>query len=135
MITETRKVFVLAALIVATGVAAVEFSRSPAHADPMLVLGGAGATYATSRVDTAFDAVAAMPAMAEIMVPMAQKGDLEIPLGCEGFAEAECMDVAYEMASEPSLVVETRTGTTSTLMRLDAMTVAAGAAESLPQSE
>ena len=134
MITETKRVFVLAALIVATGVAAVEFSRSPAHADPMLVLGGA-ATYGASRIDTAFDAVAAMPALAEIMVPMAQKGDLEVPLGCEGFAEAECMDVAYEMPSEPSLVVETRSGTTSTLMRMDAITVAAGAAESLPQSE
>ena len=134
MITETKRVFVIAALIVATGVAAVELTRSSAQADPMLVLGGA-ATYAASRIDTAFETVAAMPKLAEIRVPMAQKGDLEVPFGCEGFAEAECMDVAYEMPSEPSLVVETRSGTTSTLMRMDAITVAAGAAESLPQSE
>jgi hypothetical protein len=133
MITETRKVFALAALIVATGVATVELTRNPAQAETNTVDSGA---YATARIDTAFEVVAQMPAMPVVRVPMAQKGDLEVPVGCEGSAEAECMDVAYEVPSEPSVVVETRSGTTSTLMRMDAMTVASGVKEgALPQSE
>ena len=61
------------------------------------------------------------------MVPMAQKGDLLVPPGCAGMdtdAQGECMDVAYEMDSLPSVVVETREGTTSTLLKLDPMTLA-----------
>jgi hypothetical protein len=123
MITETKKAFALAALIVATGIAAVELTRSSAQADPMLVTGGA-AGYAGARVDAAFEAVAEMPEAAAVMVPLAEKGDLPVPYGCEGNAEAECMDVAYEVESAPSVVVETRIGNTSTLMRMDAMTVA-----------
>jgi len=133
MITETKKVFVLAALIVATGIATVELTRTPAQADSRTVENTAA--YAASRIDAAFDVVAQMPAMPTVRVPMAQKGDLEVPVGCEGSAEAECMDVAYEVPSEPSLVVETRAGTTSTLMRMDAMTVASGVEEGAPQSE
>ena len=34
------------------------------------------------------------------------------------------MDVAYEVPSEPSIVVESRFDNGSTLMRMDAMTVA-----------
>jgi hypothetical protein len=45
------------------------------------------------------------------------------------------MDVAYEVPSEPSVVVETREGTTSTLLRMDAMTLAGMDATALQQAE
>ncbi len=45
------------------------------------------------------------------------------------------MDVAYETESEPSIVVETRVGSTSTLMRMDAMTMAGITAQPFQQSE
>jgi len=128
MTIETRKVFAVAALIVATGVATVELTRNPAQADPI-------ADRATARIEGAFAVVAAMPPVPAVRVPMAQKGDLEVPVGCKGEGEAECMDVAYEVPSQPSIVVETRAGSTSTLMRMDSMTVAAGKDEALPQSE
>jgi hypothetical protein len=134
MFTETRKVFALAALIVATGVVTVELAPSSAQAGTMT----RAQAYAAARVDTAFDLVATMPATAAVMVPMAQKGDLPVPLGCtgvQGDAQAECMDVAYEVPSEPSVVVETREGTTSTLLRMDAMTVAGMTDTTLMQSE
>ncbi len=134
MITETRKVFALAALSVATGVATVELTRSQAQADTLPVERGT-ASYASARIEAAFDVMAQMPASPAVIVPLAQKGDLEIPVGCEGAAEAECMDVAYEVQSEPSLVVETRAGTTSTLLRMDSMTVAVGAEDESLQSE
>lgn len=136
MITETKKVFALAALIVATGVAGVEFGRDSAQAETMIMT--RDAAYAAARVDTAFDLVAALPAMPAVMVPMAMKGDLPVPQGClgiQGDAQAECMDVAYEVPAEPSIVVETREGTTTTLMRMDAMTLAGMPDETLQQSE
>jgi hypothetical protein len=125
MITETKKVFAIAALIVATGVTAVELTRSPALAESAQIQ--STAVYAGSRIDAAFDVVAAMPPVAPVRVPMATKGDLPIPPGCLNVpadAQAECMDVAYEVPSEPSVIVETRFGNTSTLMRMDALTVA-----------
>lgn len=121
MITDSKKVLTLAALIVATGIATVELTRSPAQADPMLMADGA---YVSARVDTVFEVVAQMPEAPAVMVPMAEKGDLLVPQGCEGAYEAECMDVAYETESVPSLVIETRTDAVSTLMRVDGMTVA-----------
>lgn len=126
MIAETKKVFALAALIVATGVVTVELTRNSAQAAEQLVMTRAEA-YAAARVDTAFDLVTAMPAVPAVMVPMAQKGDLPVPAGCfgvQGDAQAECMDVAYEVESAPSVVVETREGTTSTLLRMDPITLA-----------
>jgi hypothetical protein len=125
MITDTKKVFAIAALIVATGVTAVELTRSPAQAESAQLQGAAA--YAGSRIDAAFDVVAAMPPVAPVRVPMATKGDLPVPPGCIGMpgdVQAECMDVAYEVPSEPSIIVETRFGNTSTLMRMDALTVA-----------
>jgi hypothetical protein len=83
--------------------------------------------YAAARVDTAFDLVAAMSSARRVMVPMAMKGDLPIPLGCLGTSgdmQAECMDVAYELPGEPSIVVGTTEGTTTKLMRMHAMTIA-----------
>jgi hypothetical protein len=124
MITETRKVFAVAALIVATGVAAVELTRSPALAESAQIQ--STAVYAASRINGAFDLIAAMPPVAPVRVPMAIKGDLPVPPGCLDIpteAQAECMDVAYEVPSE-SVVVETRFGNTSILMRMDALTVA-----------
>ncbi len=127
MIMETKRAFAVAALIAATGVAAVELTRNPAQADPMLVTGG-GAAYAAERIDGAFHAVAEMPPIAPISVPMAVKGDL-MPIGCAGpfkpDVAAECLDTAYEVASEDSMVVETRVGdSTSILIRMMGYTVA-----------
>ena len=99
MITETRKVFALAALIVASGVVTVELTRSTAQAAEPQIMTRSEA-YAAARVDTAFDLVAALPERPAVMVPMAAKGDLPVPLGCTGIAgdaQAECMDVAYEV--------------------------------------
>jgi hypothetical protein len=137
MTTSTKKVLALAALIVATGVSAVELGRDTAQAEPVNVM-TRDAAYAAARVDTAFDLVASLPANPAVMIPMAMKGDLPIPAGClgdSGDAQAECMDVAYEVPAEPSIVVETREGTTTTLMRMDAMTVAGMTDEALPTSE
>ena len=122
----TRRVFALAALIVATGVGSVEMAGNTAQAAEATTMSAIEA-YSAARVDTAFDLVAAMPASAPVMVPMAQKGDLLVPPGCTGMsadAQDECMDVAYEMDSLPSAVFETREGTTSTLLKLDPMTLA-----------
>ena len=122
----TKRLFALAALIVAAGVGTVEMSRNTAQAAEPMTMTRIEA-YSAARVDTAFDLVAAMPASAPFMVPMAQKGDLLVPPGCAGMdadAQGECMDVAYEMDSLPSVVVETREGTTSTLLKLDPMTLA-----------
>jgi len=137
MITETKKVFALAALIVATGVVTVELTRNSAQAAEPVTMTRAEA-YAAARVDTAFDLVATIAAGPAVMVPMAQKGDLPVPFGCfgvQGDAQAECMDVAYEIESTPSVVVETREGTTSTLLRMDPMTLAGVTEETLQVSE
>ena len=123
MIIETKKVFAIAAAIAIIGVAGVELTRSTAKADTAHDL--SIAEYAASRIDAAFQVVAEMPPVPAIRVPLAQKGDLLVPPGCVGIAaEAECMDVAYETPSAPSVVVETRVGTTTTLMRMEAMTLA-----------
>ncbi len=118
----TRKAFALAALIVVTGVAGVELSHSAAQAGTAYA-----PEYAVKRIDAAFNVAANMPAVEPVSVPMAQKGDLPIPLGCLWMSpedQSECMDVAYEVPSVPSIVVETRDGNTTTLLRMDAMTVA-----------
>jgi len=138
MITDTKKVFALAALIVATGVATVELTRNTAQAAEQTTLMSRSAAYSAARVDTAFDLVAALPPAKAVMVPMAQKGDLMVPAGCStlsGDAQAECMDVAYELPSPPSVVVESRDGTTSTLLRMDPITVAGVSEDALQQSE
>ena len=125
MITETKKVFADAALIVATGIVATEFSRGSAQAEYMPAEGTTA--YSASRIAVAFDAAAEVPPVTPIGFPVATKGDLPVPLECVGAAadaQAECMDVAYEVPSVPSIVVETRFGNTSTVMRMDALTVA-----------
>jgi hypothetical protein len=118
---QSTKVLALVALILATGVTVVEITR-PARAE------AASAEYAGERIATVFQVVAQMPAMPAVQIPVAEKGDL-MPIGCAGPLRPEvadeCMDTAYEVPSEPSVVVETRTGDASTeLMRLDGMTVA-----------
>ena len=135
MITDSKKVLVLAALIVATGVGAVEMARGVAQAEPAMTR---DAAYAAARVDTVFALVADMPMTVAVMVPMAEKGDLAVPPGClsvQGDAQAECMDVAYEVPAEPSVVIDTTIGNTTTLMRMDAMTIAGVTEEPLLQSE
>jgi hypothetical protein len=133
MVIDTKRVLALVALIVAIGVVTVEASRSQAQADADIVPYGA-AGYAGSRVDGAFDVVAAMPQPA-VAYPVAEKGDLAL-LGCAGpfrpAVQAECIDTALEVEAEPSAVVETRFGATSILTRMDAMTVADFAATAAP---
>ena len=139
MVTETKKVIAIAALIVATGVAGVELTRNPAQADPMLVPGGA-AGYAGARVDDAFKVVAEMPPVAPLTIPMAAKGDLVMPVGCAGpfkaDVAAECFDTAYEVPSEePGVVVETRLSDSSILVRMMGYTMAVFEDEAAPVSE
>jgi hypothetical protein len=122
----TRRVFALAALIVTTGVSTVEMARNTVRAAEATVITRIQA-YSAARIDNAFDLIAAMPASTPFMIPMAEKGDLPVPPGCAGMSadeQSECMDVAYEMDPLPSAVLETREGTTSTLLRLDTMTLA-----------
>ena len=123
---QTTRVLALVGLIVATGVATVELTRETANAQTR-VTGGVSA-YADKRVAQIFELVAEMPPVAPVSVPVAEKGDL-LPIGCAGpfraEVQAECIDTAYEVESEPSVVVETRIGdATSVLMRMDGMTVA-----------
>ena len=124
---QTAKVLAAAALIIATGVAAVETTRSTASADPMMVSGGA-AGYAGARVDAALVLVSGMPEAEAFEFAPAEKGD-KLPIGCigpfEAVVQAECLDTAYEIEAEPSVVVESRFGATSILTRLDSFTVAA----------
>lgn len=130
MFIETRKVSALATLIVAAGFATVVHAGTVYPTDE--------ASYARWRVDAAFQVVAAMPQVAPVSVPMAMKGDLPVPLGCEGAAgdaQAECMDVAYEPDALPSMVVETTSGTTTTLMRMDAMAIAGVATQPAESAE
>jgi hypothetical protein len=126
MVTETKKVLAIVALIVAAGISTVELTRTPAQADPSLVPGGA-AGYAGARVDGAFQILAVAPRIAPVELPVAEKGDLP-PLGCAGpfrpEVEAECVDTAFEVEAEPSVIVETRLVDASTLIRMDALTVA-----------
>jgi hypothetical protein len=125
-----KKVFAAAALIFVTGVSAVALPHSPAQA--MSLHGPGTPAYAVSRILEAFDVVAEMPQVEPVRVPMATKGDLPVPLGCIGMQtdeQAECMDVAYEVPSEPSIVVETRVGNTSILTRIDDVRVSGLAGE------
>jgi hypothetical protein len=129
MATKTKAMLAFAALVVA-GFA------SPAGAET--VFPSDQASYARWRVDAAFDVVARLPIVAAVSVPMATKGDLPVPAGCAALsddAQAECMDVAYEPDAPSSVVVETRIGSTSTLMRMDAMTIAGFTTEQFEQTE
>lgn len=118
MITQTKKAFAVAA-IVATGFAAIGL----AQADTSPTEGYAGA-----RVDSAFQVVAEMPPVEPISIPLAAKGDLQIPFECVGpfrpDVQAECMDVAYEVESGPYVVVEARTEDSSILTRMLGYTMA-----------
>jgi len=129
MATPTRKVFATAALVVTT-FATTAMAGTVFPTDQ--------SSYAHWRVAAVFNVVAMMPEATPVSVPLAQKGDLEVPLGCNDTSadtQAECMDVAYEPDSLPSVIIETRVGTTSTLLRMEAMTVAGVVGETLLQSE
>jgi hypothetical protein len=127
MDTLTKKVLTAVALIVATGVTAVEMTRTSAYAQGGFATGTAA--YAGERINVAFQVAAEMPPVEPVSLPLAVKGDM-LPIGCAGpfraEEQAECIDAAYELASEPSTVVETRHGSTSILMRLESISTAAG---------
>jgi len=118
MITQTRKAFAVAA-IVATGFAAIGLAQAETSATD---------GYAGARVDSAFQVVAEMPPVEPISIPLAAKGDLQIPFECVGpfrpDVQAECMDVAYEVESGPYVVVEARTEDSSILTRMLGYTMA-----------
>ena len=128
MSTRTMKLFAVTALLVNAGLVVVGVTHSPAQADPVPIVDD-GAGYFAARIDTVFEVVAEMPATNPVAIPMADKGDL-LPIGCAGpfraDVAAECLDTAYELASDdPSIVVETRVGdATSMLMRMMGYTVA-----------
>jgi hypothetical protein len=129
MASQTKKVFAFAALVVASLAAGAQAGT---------VFPTDEASYARWRIDAAFNVVSAMPVVASVSVPMAVKGDLPVPLGCadkSADTQDECMDVAYEPDAQPSVIVETRLGSTSTLMRMDAMTIAGVTAQPLQQAE
>ncbi len=129
MATQTKKVFAIATLVVVS-------LGTAAQAGTLFPTDEAG--YARWRIDAAFNVAAQMPVVAAVSVPMAMKGDLPVPLGCadaKGDTQAECMDVAYEPDATPSMVVETRIGSTSILTRMDAFAVAGVSAKSLQQAE
>ena len=119
MITQTKKALAVVA-IVATGFAGVGL----AQAETSQTTEG----YAGSRVDGAFQLVAEMPPVEPIAIPLAVKGDLQIPSECIGpfrpDVQAECMDVAYEVESGPYVVVEARTEDSSILTRMLGYTMA-----------
>ncbi len=130
MATQTKKVFAFAALVVA--------SLATGAAQAGTVFPTDQASYAHWRIEAAFDVADNMPVVAAVSVPMAVKGDLPVPVGCAnetGDAQAECMDVAYEPDATPGIVVETRIGSTSNLMRMDALTVAGVAAKPALRAE
>ncbi len=110
MNTETRKVLALVALIVTTGVGTIEMTRSSAQANTAVVAGDTTG-YAGERVQQAFNAVAEMPAVAPVAVPVADKGDLT-------------PDAAYNVNSGPYVVIETRGENSSILTRMMGYTVA-----------
>jgi hypothetical protein len=129
MATQTKKVFAFAALVVASLATSAQAGS---------VFPTDEASYARWRVEAAFDVVAKMPAVVAVSVPMAVKGDLPVPLGCasaSGDTQDECMDVAYEPDATESVVVETRVGSTSTLLRMVPLTVAGVTPEQLQQAE
>lgn len=124
MFTDTRKAVVIVAMAVATGVAGAAMTCSAAQAETVPVPGTVD--YAAARVAAAFEVAATMPPVAEVRVPFAVKGDLPVPSDCLGLStddQAECMDVAYEVPSE-SIIMESRFGNTSTLTRMESMTLA-----------
>jgi hypothetical protein len=131
----TRRAFALAALIVATGVGTVELTRGGARpAEPMTRV----QAYSAARIGTAFELVAAMPPAAAFILPMAEKGDFLVPPGCAHLTadeRSECIDVAYEIGSTPSAVVETREGMRSTLLKLDPMRIAVVSDQTLQKSK
>ena len=128
MDTLTKKVLTAVALIVATGVTAVEMTRTSAYAQRRL-RDRRAPPMPGERINVAFQVAAEMPPVEPVSLPLAEKGDM-LPIGCAGpfraEAQAECIDAAYELASEPSTVVETRRGSTSILMRLESISTAAG---------
>jgi hypothetical protein len=132
MSTNTKKTVVLAVLAAATGMVALDLG-SVASAETMT----RAQAYAQARIDTAFDAVALLPETA-FTLPMAVKGDLQIPQTClasAGRSDEDCFDIAYELFTTPSIILESREGTTTILTRMDGMTLAGMPEEPLLQSE
>jgi len=120
MVTETRKVFALAALIVFMGVATVEMTRGTAQADPSR----GAAAYASKRIAGAFRVVRAKSSADFMLIGVAQKGDIPL-VGCaEPDVLTGCTVTAYEVASSGTVVEVKRGASSSILTRLARITVA-----------
>lgn len=120
MITKTKRALVVAALVVTSGAIGLELTGEAAQAEEPN-------SYTVSRINEAFEVVAEMPPVDPMRVPIATKGDLPIPLDCLRLAtdtQADCADLAYKVLTEPSSVVASSFGSTTTLLRVDAMAVA-----------
>jgi hypothetical protein len=116
MVIEVKKVFAVAAFIVATGVLGIELSRGQTPADD-----------ADLRPNAAIDVAPEVPSVERVRVLVAGKGDLPIPLDCVQLPSdehAECANLAYRGLTEPSVVVATGFGNTTTLLRVDAIAIA-----------
>jgi hypothetical protein len=75
--------------------------------------------YAADRIEAAFAAVSEADLRQDFTEQQAVKSDL--PPGCVGpfrpDIQAECIDSAYELGSDPRVIVEARIGSTSILTR------------------
>jgi len=120
MITKTWKAVAVTSLFFAAAVVGAQLTVGPAEAGSDALPGTPA--YASARIDGAFKAAAERPKVAAVRVPMATKGDLPAGLMCSGTAD-ECT-VAYKALTEPSFVVASGFGNTTTLLRMDAIAVA-----------
>jgi hypothetical protein len=119
MVIKTKAVFAVAALVVTAGVGAVEISRNVAKADDPHAL---SATVEVMQPETEQGLVS----VATTRVWRDLKGDLPVPLDCAEdivVSEAECVHLAYTTLTEPSFVVASSFGNTTTLLRVDASAI------------
>jgi hypothetical protein len=120
MITRTFRAIAVATPMFAIAVVGAQLTLGPAKAGSPV--GPGTPAYAVERIDGAFQAAAGTEKMAAARAPMAVKGDLPAGLMCSG-APADCA-ATYTAMTEPSLVVATSFGNTTTLLRRDAIAVA-----------
>lgn len=112
-----------AALIAALSIQTLATVGSPAQAAQPSSIRELEA-YAGTRVDGAFQLIATMPAVASLALPLARKGDLPAQAGCSG-PGVERSPPCRGARFGTSAVVETQRGIrSSTLLRLDPLTVA-----------
>ncbi len=116
------KVLALVALTVAAGLGTVQMRRDSTLAAEAVTM-TRSEVYAATRVATVFDLLAATSAAPPFIIPMPAKGDLLVSPGC-GRLTAAAQDRCPRARSASSTLVESRGATSSTLLRLGAITIA-----------